>query len=205
MPVTQKKACLSCRERKLKCDKQQPCANCITRTVECKEQLVAPVSRGVKRTLDESDQISHILSRLDRLEAYTSTTHNNHHEGLVLSSFAKEVNTVRNSVSAVTSASTADTSTARNAQSATPEFGVPLGQLSATDNILVCLDRITITTFLKLTVNRAKHWCIIFSYLSQRTLQSSNQLTPVRSNYPINRRLSGYSKCTSITSATSNI
>lgn len=162
MPNTQRKACLSCRLRKLKCDKQQPCANCTTRSVECKEQLLAPVSRGVKQTLDESESstIPRILSRLDRLEAYISIQQNNYNEGVSMDTFAKEVNTVRNSISEANCGSRADTSiagkdrltaskanasTARNAQSDDADFGVSLAQLSANDNILVCLESITMT------------------------------------------------------------
>lgn len=149
-PDTQRKACLSCRQRKLKCDKQQPCANCTSRSVECREQLLPPVIRGVKRTLDESDQstIPQILSRLDRLEAYVSRPQNNCNDGVVLDSFAHEVNTVRTQVSVVTSGSRTDrsiagkanTSTSGNAQSETAEFVMPLGPFSANDNVLVCAE-----------------------------------------------------------------
>lgn len=152
MQDAQRKACLSCRERKLKCDKRQPCANCTTRSVECKEQRLAPVSRGVKRTLDHADQseIPDILARLDRLEAYIRKPQSNHNQGLISDTIINAVNAARTSVSAVAGASKAATSGATPADTPaasqtnivtpkTPGYEVSLGHLSANDNILVCL------------------------------------------------------------------
>ncbi|RBR20223.1 hypothetical protein FVER53590_09932 [Fusarium verticillioides] len=73
-PSSQRNACLSCRQRKLKCDRQQPCANCVARSVECTEQDLPP-SRAVKRPLpqdSDSSTLSSILSRLDQIENYLS-------------------------------------------------------------------------------------------------------------------------------------
>ncbi|PNP83738.1 hypothetical protein FNYG_02955 [Fusarium nygamai] len=73
-PGVQRNACLSCRQRKLKCDRQQPCANCVARSVECTEQDLPP-SRAVKRLLpqdSDSSTLSSILSRLDQIETYLS-------------------------------------------------------------------------------------------------------------------------------------
>ncbi|KAF2107372.1 hypothetical protein BDV96DRAFT_506327 [Lophiotrema nucula] len=102
MPGTQKNACLSCRQRKLKCDRQRPCANCVGRSVECKQQLLPPpaVSRGAKRSLDESDPstISSILSRLDHIEAYINRTNAVGGDGLVSTPIATALNTVKGGV-----------------------------------------------------------------------------------------------------------
>lgn len=71
-PGAQRNACLSCRQRKLKCDRKQPCANCIARSVECTEQDLPP-NRALKRPLpheSESSTLSSILSRLDQIEEY---------------------------------------------------------------------------------------------------------------------------------------
>ncbi|CCT61445.1 uncharacterized protein FFB20_13518 [Fusarium fujikuroi] len=71
-PGAQKSACLSCRQRKLKCDRKQPCANCIARAVECTEQDLPP-NRAVKRPLpqeSDSSALSNILSRLDQIQDY---------------------------------------------------------------------------------------------------------------------------------------
>jgi hypothetical protein len=153
MADTQKKACLSCRQRKLKCDKQQPCANCVTRSVDCKEQVLAPATRGIKRTHDDSDPIPNILIRLEYVEAYINAQKiQSQHSSL---GSAKQVvqNAPQNSAptpgastrapstGAPTPATTVHTSstaknTARNIQAVTSEFGVPLGPLTLNDNIL---------------------------------------------------------------------
>ncbi|KAF2735372.1 hypothetical protein EJ04DRAFT_464849 [Polyplosphaeria fusca] len=72
----QKNACLSCRQKKLKCDKKQPCANCVTRSVNCELQQLPAVNRGVKRLFDESGSstLENILARLDRIESYIDQT-----------------------------------------------------------------------------------------------------------------------------------
>ncbi|KAB5559619.1 hypothetical protein GE09DRAFT_1172606 [Coniochaeta sp. 2T2.1] len=52
---------------------RQPCANCVTRSVTCKEQVFVPVAGGIKRTHDKSelpDEIPRIVARLDRVKAY---------------------------------------------------------------------------------------------------------------------------------------
>ncbi|KAF4435240.1 hypothetical protein FACUT_7344 [Fusarium acutatum] len=73
-PGAQRNACLSCRQRKLKCDRTKPCGNCIARSVECTEQDLPP-NRAVKRPLpqqSDSSILSSILSRLDQIETYLS-------------------------------------------------------------------------------------------------------------------------------------
>lgn len=67
-------ACLSCRQRKLKCDRKQPCSNCTARSVDCRQQELQStskgISRGITKSYEQSPGVSDILSRLDRLEAY---------------------------------------------------------------------------------------------------------------------------------------
>jgi Fungal Zn(2)-Cys(6) binuclear cluster domain len=66
-------ACISCRSRKLKCDKSYPCSNCQARSVECKQQQLVH-NRGVRKrdipsNTDASSTLTAILSRLERIEA----------------------------------------------------------------------------------------------------------------------------------------
>jgi hypothetical protein len=148
MLSTQAKACLSCRQRKLKCDRRQPCANCVSRSVECEEQLLLPANRrhGLKRPLvstsgSDDSAIPAILERLDRIESYIGTARKSDCDR------GKELDTVGNSVSDVTSAS----------QSVTSGVVAPLGHLSANDTILV---RVETSQFgqaqVSLTVNRVR-------------------------------------------------
>ncbi len=138
IPSTKKNACLSCRQRKLKCDKQTPCANCIARSVECSQQLLLPVSRGAKRPLDETETdpstISNILSRLDRIEAFISRTQNNDPDGLVSTPIGNELNTICLGIPAAASkAHASSTETTRD------PMRMPLFKPSANDQILVRL------------------------------------------------------------------
>ncbi|KAI1202742.1 fungal-specific transcription factor domain-containing protein [Nemania serpens] len=55
-------SCTSCRARKLKCDKQDPCHHCVRSKVEC----VFPVRRRIQRPRKSKN--SELLQRLDRLE-----------------------------------------------------------------------------------------------------------------------------------------
>ncbi|KAF5655022.1 hypothetical protein F25303_947 [Fusarium sp. NRRL 25303] len=83
-PGAQKNACVSCRQRKLKCDRKQPCANCISRSVECTEQDLPP-NRAVKRPFPpepDSLTLSSILSRLNQIEDYLSPNNRSNHVSL---------------------------------------------------------------------------------------------------------------------------
>ncbi|KAI1115711.1 fungal-specific transcription factor domain-containing protein [Nemania sp. NC0429] len=55
-------SCTSCRARKLKCDKQDPCHHCVRSNVEC----VFPARRRIQRPRKSKN--SELLQRLDRLE-----------------------------------------------------------------------------------------------------------------------------------------
>ncbi|KAJ4031908.1 hypothetical protein NW761_012946 [Fusarium oxysporum] len=101
-PSSQRNACLSCRQRKLKCDRQQPCANCVARSVDCAEQDLPP-NRAVKRPLpQEADcsALSSILSRLDQIETYLSPTKRSKHVS-ISTPIGKQLNAIRFNVPSV--------------------------------------------------------------------------------------------------------
>ncbi|KAL5619778.1 hypothetical protein FOVSG1_002000 [Fusarium oxysporum f. sp. vasinfectum] len=102
-PGTQRNACLSCRQRKLKCDRQQPCANCIARSVECAEQALPHPGRAVKRALSQeadSSALSGILSRLDQIETYLSPNKRSKHVS-ISTPIGKRLNAIRFNVPSV--------------------------------------------------------------------------------------------------------
>ncbi|KAF2100212.1 hypothetical protein NA57DRAFT_36177 [Rhizodiscina lignyota] len=137
IPAMQRNACLSCRQRKLKCDRQQPCANCVARSIECNQQQLPPVTRGVKRPPDESDPstISHILTRLDRIEACINRTQDNDIDNLVSTPIGNELSKIRNVVPTPASKVHAP-STDRTTPSVHSEGAVQRVKFSANDNFL---------------------------------------------------------------------
>ncbi|PCD44614.1 hypothetical protein AU210_000071 [Fusarium oxysporum f. sp. radicis-cucumerinum] len=101
-PSSQRNACLSCRQRKLKCDRQQPCANCIARSVDCAEQDLPP-NRAVKRPLPQEancSALSSILSRLDQIETYLNPTKRSKHVS-ISTPIGKQLNAIRFNVPSV--------------------------------------------------------------------------------------------------------
>ncbi|RKK30256.1 hypothetical protein BFJ66_g13096 [Fusarium oxysporum f. sp. cepae] len=101
-PSSQRNACLSCRQRKLKCDRQQPCANCIARSVDCAEQDLPP-HRAVKRPLPQEancSALSSILSRLDQIETYLNPTKRSKHVS-ISTPIGKQLNAIRFNVPSV--------------------------------------------------------------------------------------------------------
>ncbi|KAH7494860.1 hypothetical protein FOMA001_g68 [Fusarium oxysporum f. sp. matthiolae] len=101
-PSSQRNACLSCRQRKLKCDRQQPCANCVARSVDCAEQDLPP-NRAVKRPLPQEancSALSSILSRLDQIETYLSPTKRSKHVS-ISTPIGKQLNAIRFNVPSV--------------------------------------------------------------------------------------------------------
>jgi len=62
MKLTRGTSCVLCQQRKVRCDKNKPCANCVKAGVECKVVPPAPPRRRKKR-LQEKDLI-------DRLKKY---------------------------------------------------------------------------------------------------------------------------------------
>jgi hypothetical protein len=64
MKLTRGTSCVLCQQRKVRCDKNKPCANCVKAGVECKVIPPQPPRRRKKR-LQEKDLI-------DRLKKYES-------------------------------------------------------------------------------------------------------------------------------------
>lgn len=139
MSSIQRNACLSCRQRKLKCDRQFPCANCVARSVECEQQQLPPASRGVKRSFEEtsSTTISSILCRLDQIEAYIDATRKDANACHVSTPIGLQTNTVRPHVPDPLPATPALPQD-RGTRSNSIGYGVQLVEFSAHDNILVC-------------------------------------------------------------------
>lgn len=59
-------ACQSCRVKKLKCERRQPCSNCSSRGITC-HFLVPPHSQPDEGPATQSD--AELLQRIERLEA----------------------------------------------------------------------------------------------------------------------------------------
>jgi hypothetical protein len=126
-PGSQRNACLSCRQRKLKCDRQQPCANCVARSVECTEQDLPP-NRAVKRPLPpepDSSALSNILSRLDQIETYLSPTKRSKHVS-ISTPIGNQLNAIRFNLPSVVS------QTQEPAFNNVAEFMPPEDQMQAT-------------------------------------------------------------------------
>lgn len=58
-----KQACILCAKRKVRCDRREPCSNCIKAHTDCDYQAPAPRRRRRKRPADED-----LVSRLSRYE-----------------------------------------------------------------------------------------------------------------------------------------
>jgi len=58
-------ACLTCRQRKIKCDQHNPCAHCIKVSTECK--FIAPVRGKRKRTKTPKEGLHAKLKRYEQL------------------------------------------------------------------------------------------------------------------------------------------
>ncbi|KAF4949202.1 hypothetical protein FGADI_9059 [Fusarium gaditjirri] len=134
-PGAQRNACISCRQRKLKCDRQQPCANCVARSVECAEQDLPP-NRAVKRRLpQESDSLTllSILSRLDQIEDYLSPNKRSNHVS-ISTPIGDQLNAIRLHVPSVSQTQEGASSTV--AQSMPPEDQMQATKYSVNDSFL---------------------------------------------------------------------
>ncbi|KAJ5733893.1 hypothetical protein N7493_002679 [Penicillium malachiteum] len=69
MSLTRGHSCVLCQQRKVRCDQQKPCANCIHAQVECKVVPPQPARRKRRKTQEED-----LTDRLKRYEALM--THN---------------------------------------------------------------------------------------------------------------------------------
>lgn len=136
----QKNACLSCRQRKLRCDRQIPCANCVARSLECKQQPLSQVSQGIKRPHDESDRStsSDILARLDYIEARINSTRKRDISGIVSSPIGNELNTIPSGDPTLTTRVPVPSSDGTT-HLPFSEDGVLSSKPSVNDHILVCL------------------------------------------------------------------
>ncbi|KAH7217716.1 hypothetical protein DER44DRAFT_754779 [Fusarium oxysporum] len=135
-PGTQRNACLSCRQRKLKCDRQQPCANCIARSVECTEQALPHPGRAVKRALSQeadSSALSGILSRLDQIETYLSPNKRTKHVSIP-TPISNQLNAIRFNVPTVPQ--TQERASNNVAESMPPEDQMQATKYSVNDSFL---------------------------------------------------------------------
>lgn len=67
--LTRGTSCVLCQQRKVRCDKNKPCSNCVKAGVECRVVPPAPPRRR-KRRLQEKDLV-------DRLKKYESLLRDN--------------------------------------------------------------------------------------------------------------------------------
>lgn len=63
VPGLNPRSCVTCRKRKVKCDKKQPCSNCVKGSIEC---IFPKPGRAPRRTKKPQD--AELLARLRRLE-----------------------------------------------------------------------------------------------------------------------------------------
>jgi hypothetical protein len=60
-------SCVLCRQRKIKCDKQQPCANCVRAQKECIHSTLAPPRRRKGRVKLTEEQLLRRLRHYETL------------------------------------------------------------------------------------------------------------------------------------------
>ncbi|KAF5539450.1 hypothetical protein FMEXI_8939 [Fusarium mexicanum] len=137
-PGAQRNACLSCRQRKLKCDRKQPCTNCIARSVECTEQDLPP-NRAVKRSLpqqSDSSTLSSILLRLDQIEDCLSSKKRS--KNVVISTpIGDQLNAIRFNVPSV---SQTQDPASNDAESMPPEDQMQATKYSVNDSFLKIIE-----------------------------------------------------------------
>ncbi|UKZ92104.1 uncharacterized protein TrAFT101_007072 [Trichoderma asperellum] len=71
-PVRAVLSCTSCRQRKLKCDRIEPCGNCIARNVDC-VYVVHPRIRGSAQTNDGYQRLNARIRHLEQLISAADT------------------------------------------------------------------------------------------------------------------------------------
>jgi len=67
MTLTRGHSCVLCQQRKIRCDRQKPCANCVKAQVECR---VVP-SQAPRRRARRPQEL-YLIQRLKKYEAYMS-------------------------------------------------------------------------------------------------------------------------------------
>jgi hypothetical protein len=68
MNITRGHSCILCQQRKVRCDQQKPCANCVKAQVDCKVIPPQPPKRRRKKKLQERD----LVARLKKYEELMS-------------------------------------------------------------------------------------------------------------------------------------
>ncbi|KAI7763196.1 hypothetical protein LZL87_012233 [Fusarium oxysporum] len=139
-PGAQRNACLSCRQRKLKCDRKQPCANCIARSVECTEQALPHPGRAVKRPLpqeSDSSTLSSILSRLNQIETYLSPTKRTKYVS-ISTPISNQLNAIRFNVPSVSQPQ--ERASNNDAESMPPEDQMQATKYSVNDSFLKTIE-----------------------------------------------------------------
>ncbi|KAL1859862.1 hypothetical protein Plec18170_001808 [Paecilomyces lecythidis] len=68
MSVTRGHSCVLCHRRKVRCDQQKPCANCVKAQVECMVMPSQPPRRKAKKKLEQRD----LIGRLNKYEKIMS-------------------------------------------------------------------------------------------------------------------------------------
>ena len=68
MKLTRGHSCVLCQQRKVRCDRQKPCANCVKAQVECKVVPPQPPRRRKKKLVerDYAEQVKRIKTALSR-------------------------------------------------------------------------------------------------------------------------------------------
>ncbi|KAH8692070.1 fungal-specific transcription factor domain-containing protein [Talaromyces proteolyticus] len=67
MTVTRGHSCALCQQRKIRCDQQKPCANCVKAKVDCIVVPLQPIRKRVRRPQERD-----LLRRIQKYEAYMS-------------------------------------------------------------------------------------------------------------------------------------
>ncbi|KAH8697892.1 hypothetical protein BGW36DRAFT_176703 [Talaromyces proteolyticus] len=70
-------SCQSCRSKKLRCNRVQPCSNCTSRGITC-NFLVPPRRRRIEST-SKTHNNAEILERIERLESIVLLSHTSQH------------------------------------------------------------------------------------------------------------------------------
>ncbi|KAF5650042.1 hypothetical protein F52700_481 [Fusarium sp. NRRL 52700] len=183
-PGAQRNACLSCRQRKLKCDRSQPCTNCVARSVECTEQDLPP-NRAVKRPFpqeSDSSTLSSILSRLDQIETCLSPSKRSKHDS-ISTPIGDQLNAIRFKVPSVSQSVHPVSNDV--VESMSPEDQMQATKYSVNDSFLVSLA--TIAHLMAFYTNSGKYRALTHDlsisisadYKSQKTAEPRHiQLPP---------------------------
>jgi hypothetical protein len=140
-PHTSRYACLSCRQRKLKCDRTVPCSNCTARSVNCRQQETFSSTRvrGVRKLQESQSLIPDIISRLDHIEAFINRTRECESDKYHSRAPRNEVNTPDGDDNSVASCNDVP-DPGGHSESIRTESGL-MATISTSDTVLVCLPK----------------------------------------------------------------